>query len=357
MFLKKHLFIHNMANLKEKGHNINLTNVIIHKINKTSGDKKSTLKLATKEIVIGKPEVKFIADVRESFNKRSVPTHGVFEDNISYNGFQKAITEYKKGEIDFIQFSTDSMKYYKRVIETSAPATGGFLIFADFKITDNNDERYILIFSIDNKQGYSLSEVALAIHEIQNLELNKMDLASIINLTRWDSSINSTNEIKTYLTFIRGKKKISDYFQNFIGCADKTTSTESSTLLLNTINRYILDKEINEKLAKELRSNILDYCQDCNRNKKEILLSQISFLFDEQNPDDFLIYATDEEFGNSEVIKYDVKTLRTLKFIEFQSEDFTIKFNKKLVGTTIKFNKKSGIMTITHLPEELASQF
>lgn len=346
-----------MAKLKEKGHNVCLTNIVVHKINKSAGDKNSILKLAKEEIKVGTPEIKFIADVRESFNKRAVPTYGVFEDNFDFNGFQKAIKNYKDQKIDFMQFSTNSMEYYKRVIETSVPATGGFLIFADFKITDNNNERYILVLSIDNKQGYNLSEVALSIREIQNLELNKMDLASIINISRWELSVNPDNGIKTYLTFIRGKKKISDYFQNFIGCADKTTATESSTLLLNTINRYIEDKAIGEKDAKELKSRILDYCQDCNKRKKGILLSHISLLFDEENPSDFLTYATDEKFGNSEVVKYDSKTLRTLKYVYFQSDDLIIKFNKKLLGTSIKISNDKSSITISNLPEELKSQF
>lgn len=347
-----------MENLKPKGHNVHLTNLVIHKINKTAGNKKSTPKFAEKELQIGESEIRFIADVRESFNRKSVPTHGVFEDAFDYNGFQKAIRNYKNSEIDFMQFSIESMEYYKRVIENSAPASGGFIIFADFKITDNNNERYILVLSIDNKNGYNLSEVALAIKEIQNLELNKMDLASIINITRWGLSENPNNQIKTYLTFIRGKKKISDYFQNFIGCADRTTATESSTLLKNTINSYIEEKGIEEKEAKEIMTRIWDYCQDCNKNRREILLSQISFLFDEENAEDFLIYATDEKYGNSEIIKYDSKTLRTLKFIDYQSDDFTLKFNKKMfLGKSIKINKEKTVITITNLPEELKSQF
>ncbi|MBO4234753.1 hypothetical protein FO675_10705 [Riemerella anatipestifer] len=345
-----------MINLKEKGHNIKLSNIVIHKINKIAGNKKSTIKLAEKEIEIGKSEVRFIADVRDSFNKRSVPTHGVFEDNFEFNGFQKAIKEYSEKKIDFMQFTIDSMTYYKKVIENSAPATGGFLIFADFTITDNN-ERYILVLSIDNKKGYNLSEIELAIQEIQNLELNKMDLASIINLTRWKLSENSFNEIKTYLTFIRGKKKISDYFQNFIGCLDKTTATESSTLLLNTINSYLKENDYEEKIAKEIKSKILDYCQNANRNKKEILLSQISFLFDEENPHHFLEYASDERFGNSEVIKYDSRTLRSLKYIDYQTPDFTLKFNKQLLGKSIRINSDKTKITITDIPEELKSQF
>jgi nucleoid-associated protein len=343
--------------IKEKGHNVNLSNLVIHKINKNAGDKMSSLKIAEEEIVVKKQEVKFIASIRESFNKRSVPTHGVFEDENGFNGFQQAIKDYVDGKIKFMQFSIDSMNYYKRIIETSAPATGGFLIFADYKITDNNNERYILVLSIDNKQGYNLSDVALAIQEIQSLELNKMDLASIINLTRWEQSTKSNHEIKTYLTFVRGKKKISDYFQTFIGCADKTTATESSRLLLNTINQFIIEKEFKEPLAKEIRAKVLEYCQNCNKNKKEILLSQISMLLNEEEPEEFATYATDEKFGNSEVIKFDSKILRTLKYVDYQSEDLTIKFNKSLVGKSISISKDKNSITFSNLPEDLKIQF
>ncbi len=346
-----------MAKLKEKGHNINLKNIIVHKINKMAGEKKSTLKIADEEIKIGKAEIKFIADVRESFNKKSVPTHGVFEDEITYNGFQQAISSYKENEIDFMQFSVNSMNYYKKVIDGSAPATGGFMIFADFQVTDNNDERYILILSINNKQGYNLNEIALSIQEIQNLELNKMDLASIINLSRWELSSNPENDIKTYLTFIRGKKNISDYFQNFIGCADKTTASESSNLLVNTIEKYFKENEIPEKDAKEIKSKVLDYCQERNKSKNEILLTSISALIDENNPEKFAIFAAEERFGNNEIIKYDAKILRTLKFVEYSSQDLTIKFNKNLLGKSIKINESKSTITITNIPEELKSQF
>lgn len=344
-----------MSSFKPKGHNIDLTNIVIHKINKTAGDKKSSLIIAKKEIKIGKPEKKFIADIRQSFNRRSVPTHGVFEDAFSYNGFQKAIKDYKDGKIDFIKFTSESMYYYKRVIESSAPASGGFMIYADYKITDNN-ERYILILSINNSQGYNLNEVALSIQEIQNLELNKIDLASIINVSRWEA-MREDPKIKTYLTFIKGRKKISDYFQEFIGCLDKTTATESSITLLNTIETYIRERNIDDKTANNIQSKILDYCQQANRNKKEILLTYISSLFDEKNPDDFLIYAIDERFGNNEVVKYDSKTLRSLKYIDYQSDDLTLKFSKKLLGKSIKINEARTKITIDNIPDELRSLF
>ncbi|OJX30045.1 MAG: hypothetical protein BGO86_05750 [Chryseobacterium sp. 36-9] len=346
-----------MAKLKEKGHNINLTNIIVHKINKTSGNKDSVLKLAENELKVNKQEIYFIADIRESFSKRSVPTYGIFEDEFSFNVFQQSLKDYKENAIDFLDFTVKSMGYYKRVIESSAPASGGFIIFADFKITDNNDERYILVFSINNKQGYNLNEEALSIQQIKNLELNKIDLASLINITRWDLSIANKEEVKTYLAFIRGKKKISDYFQSFIGCADKTTATESSTRLKDAVHSYCIESGFDDAKTKDTKRKVYDYCQDCKKNKKEIQLAHISSIIDDENPNAFSEYASNEKFSVSEIIKYDSKILRTLKFVEYQSEDFSIKLNKQMIGKTAKINKEKKTLTLTNIPDELLSQF
>ncbi|PZU19476.1 MAG: hypothetical protein DI622_08865 [Chryseobacterium sp.] len=343
--------------VKEKGHNIDLTNIIVHRINKVAGNKNSVLKLADKELTINKQERYFIADIRESFNKRSVPTYGIFEDEFDFNVFQQSLRDYKDGAIDFLDFTVKSMGYYERMIKSSAPATGGFLIFADFKITDNNDERYILVFSINNKQGYNLNEEALSIQQIKNLELNKIDLATLINISRWNLSLTNADEVKTYLAFIRGKKNISDYFQSFIGCADKTTATESSTRLINAIHSYCSENDYDDTKTKEIERKVFEYCQDCKKNRKEIQLSYISTIIDDENPNSFSEYASNEKFSVSEIIKYDSKTLKTLKFVDYQSEDFSIRFNKKMINKTVKLNREKKTLTLTNIPDELIAQF
>lgn len=343
--------------IKEKGHNINLTNIIVHKINKTAGNKDANLKLADKELGINRQELHFIADIRESFSKRSVPTYGIFEDEFSFNGFQQSLRDYKDNAIDFFDFTVKSMGYYERMIKSSAPATGGFIVFADFQITDNNDERYILVFSTNNKQGYNLNEDILSIQQIKNLELNKIDLATLINISRWNLALTNADDVKTYLAFIRGKKKISDYFQNFIGCADKTTATESSTRLKSAINSYCIENGFDDTRTKDVKRKVYEYCQDCNRNKKEIQLTHISSILDDENSEAFSVYASNEKFSVSEIIKYDSKTLKTLKFVDYQSEDFSIRINKQMIGKTAKINKEKKTLTLTNIPDELIAQF
>jgi nucleoid-associated protein len=46
-----------MTNFKEKGHNIDVSNIVVHKINKIGGQKNTSLKLADRELKIAKQEI------------------------------------------------------------------------------------------------------------------------------------------------------------------------------------------------------------------------------------------------------------------------------------------------------------
>ncbi|ANI89708.1 hypothetical protein A9P82_10655 [Arachidicoccus ginsenosidimutans] len=344
-----------MPLLKEKGHNIDLSHLVIHKANKVAGEKKVTIKLADEELKINKQEKYFVADIREAFQKKSLPTYGIFENQEVYNIFQQQISKYKDKETNFLNFTKESMKYYERILKDTTQATGAFVVFADFIFSDNND-RYILIFSINNKQGYNLNEDQLTVEQIKNLELNKLDVASMINITKWQKSIDNAEDIKTYLSFIRGKKNISAYFLNFIGCADKSNNHESSMRLLNAINKYCTEKKYDKGETETKKKIVFDYCHDSIKNKKEILLSHISVLIDSENPDNFSMFASDEKYGVGEIIKGDKNVLRSLKFIRHKGENFSIEFNNSLIGKDIIYNKDKQQLLIKHLPEDLISQ-
>ena len=82
-----------MLTLKEKGHNIDISHIVVHKINKASGQKITTLKLAAKELKAEKQELHFVADVRTSFQRKSKPTYGIFEDSTGFNKFHEELAK------------------------------------------------------------------------------------------------------------------------------------------------------------------------------------------------------------------------------------------------------------------------
>lgn len=346
-----------MTEFKEKGYDINVTNIVVHKINKIGGQKATALKLRDKELRIGKQEIYFVADTRKSFQRRSKPTYGIFDISDSYNDFHIQLKSYIDEEIDFLTFTRKSMEFYENQIAKSAPATGAFVVFANYVYKDTND-RYLLIFSINNNQGYNLNEDELTIQQILNLELSKLDVATLINITKWQKYEAGDDEgIRTYLSFIKGKKNLSDYFLDFIGCADKSTNADSSKLLVSAINRYLTESGYSKDEIKAKKKAVYDYCQTCILDRKEVLLDQISYILNSDDPDGFASFASAEENGVGEIIKPDNSVLRSLQYIDYKSTDLTISFSKtKLNRKEIIYNSEKQTLTIKALPQDLINQ-
>ncbi|MDR0605076.1 MAG: nucleoid-associated protein [Bacteroidales bacterium] len=332
---------------KKIGHNINLHWFIIHKVNKTAGERRATLKLAKTIIVPTDKERRFVAIASEAYYKKSAPTYGIFDD-LKSNKFQRELLSYKKLQ-DFYVFSCNCMEYYKNNIEDVAPATGGFIVFVHYFDTEKNTE-FVLVLSINNKDGYVFNEDKLTIEDTKNIELNKIDLACQINITKWDDYQNNPNsDVKTYLSLIKGNKDLSVYFMKFIGNANQTTSTESSKRLVNALDSFCKKNKYSREKTVETKNRVSDYCKDCMKEKKEISLSAISALIDIENPTLFQEYASDEEQAVDEVISGDAKVLRRIGSVKYKDKEgkLSIEFsNELLLDKKIVYDDNKKQLTI-----------
>ena len=339
--------------IKKIGSNIDLKGIIIHQVFKDAQDRNVNLKLADSSIVIGEKENLFISKLNKTYYKKSNPVYGIFGGVDTQ--FRTYLEEYLTNN-NFLDFTTKSTEYYKRILEDTISATGGFLIFADF-VNNDTANRYMLILTINNKDGYVVSESELTLEDIKNLDLSKVDIACIINLTKWKEIEEGTDtESKTYLSFVRGIKNISYYFMSFIDCDNKTTSTESTKNMINAFEAYSTEKKFPRETKINYKNQIYEYCDDCMKSKKEIHLSAISALLDFDSPGDFEEFAADEKYAVSATIKGDRSQLRRIKYVMYKSEGYRLEFDTSLLGTDVIYNKEKKELTFKRLPEELTNQ-
>lgn len=337
--------------IKKIGHNINIKGFVIHKINKTRGERRATLKLAKSIIPPTDKEKKFVAITSDAYYKKSAPTYGIFDD-LETNRFQKALLSYSNQQEDFFTFSCNCMNYYKYIITDVAPATGGFLVFTNYIDTEKNYE-FLLILAINNKDGYVFNEEKLTIEDIKNIELNKIDIACQINITRLnDFVVNNNTDVKTYLSLIKGNKELSAYFIKFIGTANKTTSTESSTRLVNALEHYCKENNYSRDETVETKNRVSFYCKNCVKEKKEISLSAISALIDNENPNKFQEFAADENYAVDEIISGDPRVLRTIGSVKYKDKDgkLSVEFsNELLMNKQVLYDDKKKQLTIKNI--------
>lgn len=336
-----------MAETYEKiGHNIDLKGFVIHKVTKEAGKRGASLKLADKAILPTDKEKRFIANVSKVYYKKSGPTYGIF-DNSDANEFQKNLISYNSSDQDFITFTHNAMKSYEKTIANVVAASGGFIVFAHYCNSDKKAD-YLLVLAINNKDGYFFNESNLTLEDIQNIDLNKIDLACEINMSKWSTFISETDsDIKTYLSLVRGNKDISYYFLEFIGSANKTTSTESSKRLVNALKKFAENQGYDTEKQMEMRNTVYGYCYGCIKEKKEISLSAISALVDHENPTLFQEFAAGEEYGVDESISGNPSVLKGIGVVKYKEKGkLTLEFGNDLLNTRVFYDKNKKTVTI-----------
>lgn len=339
--------------IKKIGSNLSLKGIVIHQIFKDANDRNVGFKQANALINIDEKERLFIGKLNKAYYKKSNPVYGIFAGLNAQ--FKDCLNEYMSAN-DFFDFSVKATSYYKKILENTISATGGFLIFSDF-VNNDTGHRYMLVLTINNKDGYVVSESDLTLKDIKNLDLSKVDVACMINLTKWQQiEKGEDTEGKTYLSFVQGMKNISYYFMSFIDCDNKTTNTESTKRLIKAFDAYAIEKSYERDLKIKKQNQIYQYCEDCMNDRREIELSAISALLDLENTNDFLEFAADDKFGVSATIKGDKALLRKLKYIIYKNDKYKLEFDSTLLGKDIIYNDKKNELTFKKLPEELINQ-
>ena len=340
-----------MNKLNKKGHNIRIQFIIVHKVNKVAHSHDVSIKKAKTTIIPTDKERRFIADLHKSYYERSNPIYGVFDNE--KNTIRPLLDEYIK-DGDFFNFSIKTVDQYKGVIQSSDPATGGYLVICEYNNKDSGIN-YLLILTTQNKEGFTINE-DLAIESIESIDMSKIDVACLINLTKYKEVKNIHDNNDTYLSFVRGNKDITFYFMSFIGCKDKSTAKESSTTLLKALDSYFDKRHLESDQRRLKREDIYLYCHSCMANKEAILLDVISQMLNPDEPGDFKRYAS-ESCGVSATISGSREVLKKLTSIYYKDKMMVLGFERKLINerrVIYKENRKELI--IKDVPDDLAKQ-
>lgn len=349
----------NIENLSENdelenfiGDHLEIKNFVIHQLLKQAGKDEVFDKKAKACLNISLREKKFIGELDKSYHKKSSPIYGIFSGE--FPDFRIKLDQYytfKKN--DFFDFSNQIMEIYKNILKLTITATGGFMLICEY-VNNRTKKDLLLILMINNKEGYVIDEKTLTLSDIQNLDIHKVDVACLINLSDWKLiSSNKTTDRVTYLSFVKGLKNVSQYFMKFVDVDNRTTSKESTSRLINALHAY-LDEHVTEREERiRILDNVHNYCISRVGSNKEILLDDIAKLVNDDNPEYFVDRATDEEFSVSSVISGDKSSLKTLKYISYSDKNIKIEFDNNELDKTIFYDRETGILTFKEIPQGL----
>lgn len=320
---------------------MDLKAIVIHHLDKKSGGNPILVK-APAVLPITQLHIDFVDSLKDVYYHKSNPVYGVFDEKVDSYPFQKYLSAYLDHKTSFYDFSVKAVEHFETIIKKNHMATGGYVLFCHYTTTED----YVMTVVLNNKSSYAIGN-NLDLTKDLILDLEKLDFANATNCSRW------SNMDDTYLSFTKGRKNISNYFREFIGCTDYTSAKDTSENLKRAINDFLLQKEFPKTQNEKTKSEVYAYCSDRMRKQEDIDLNVVSTLIYKDDPEAFRTFAIGEEYQVSATFKGH-NTLKTLKYLRYHSSDLSIEFDRKLLQTKrLIYDGKKNTLLINNVPQEL----
>lgn len=325
-----------------------ISNLIIHNIIKKQHEKEVKSIIRKTEIKVEDKHHAFLSRILKIYYGKSNPSYGIFDSNQTSYPYQKMVKDFITTKSTFNAFSTQAADHFTSKIKNEVNATGGFFLMAAFKSKEMN---FIATIMLNNTTNYDIDENDLDINEKLTLDIDKVDVANILNLNKWNQGDN------TYLSFTKGRKNISDYFVNFIGCSKITDAKHYSQNLKVAFNDFLIHKGYTDEEKARYKMDAYRYLKETSSIRQEVSVDGFVNSVFSDNPKEAKKFISRSKYEVTSSFRCDIQTYREYQYIFYKSKDLNFQFSRTLLDQQVLvYDSKKKHLTITKLDETVIKQ-
>ena len=322
----------------------------IHTIDKKPDGTPAVLFLGGAEQVESQAHDDLMHQFNESYNSNAGKGWGFFHAESGAFPLSGWLGKYLAGVGDFLKFSTTAVEHLVKLMEESNLTTGGHALFCHYQqgMTD-----YLVIALMQETEAVIMTD-GLTLMPIRRLDLDHIHLAARINLSEWKSNPKS----RQYISYLKGKqgRRINEYFRDFIGCQEGIDGPGETRTLLKAFSDFVENEDLPEESAREKTQTLVSYSMSQAKLGEPITLDELSGLIDEDRPKNFYDFIKAKDYGLSDTLPPDKKTLNKFRRFTGRADGLSISFESHLLGSKIEFDQAGGTLMLRGLPTQLTDQ-
>lgn len=323
---------------------------VIHKIDKKPDGSPAVLYLGTAEQVDSQARDDLVQQFNESYNATAGKGWGLFHVESGAYPLRGWLSKYLVGDNDFLSFTTTAVEYLTKLMEESNLTVGGHALFCHYQ---QGLTQYLVIALVQETEAVTMTE-ELCLMTVKRLDLDYIRLAARINLSEWQNNPES----RQYISYIKGKqgRRINDYFRDFIGCQEGIDAPGETRTLLKAFSDFVESEDLPEESAREKTQALVSYSMAQAKLGEPITLDELSELIDEDQPKSFYNFIKAKDYGLSDTLPPDKKTLNKFRRFTGRANGLSISFEQHLLGSKVEFDEVDGTLTLRGLPTQLTEQ-
>jgi nucleoid-associated protein len=316
---------------------------IVHRIDKDR-HQNGKLTLAPACLQIDPILTDAVAKARKTYGTTASRAFGTFEADVRLFPFSGLLSDYLAGKLDMLKFSSQAMTMLVREMDKQALATGGYALFVCYEEHANT---YFMVVLLKLRGGVGIDQKNLTLSPSFSLDVDKLHEAARINVANWGAADGN------YISFVKKGKSdadFTDYFRNFLGCAEFVESKEQTSLLIQAIRDYCDAEKLDAEEAKKMKEKAFNYFSEQARDGKGVSLVALSMRFDDQKPMAFKEYIEKTAIEIGDGFEPHKATFKRLMRIGGKDADINISFDIGLIGNRVRYDKIKKELHITDLP-------
>ena len=298
---------------------------IIHQIDKKPDGSPAVLHVSSAELVESQTTENLLNDFNKAYNAKAGKAWGFFHAQSGAFPLSGWLNTYVDGG-DFIEFSTTAVEHLTKLMEESNLSVGGHVLFAHYQqgLTD-----YLIVALLQHSGGVTVNP-DLSVAPSKHLDFGSISLAARINISEWRSNAQS----RQYISCLKGSKgrKATDYFRDFIGCQEGVDGPGETRTLLKAFSDFVKAEDLHEDSAPEKTNTLVSYSIAQSKLGEPIALDELSGPIDEEQPHRFYDFIKAKDYGLSETLPPDKRTLNKFRRFTGRTEGLSISFEAHLLG-------------------------
>lgn len=327
-----------------------IRHAVMHFIDKKPDGSPAVLHMASACLPESGAIENLVNDVNDGYNAKTGKAWGFFHSESGAYPLSGWLAKVVSFDMQFIDFTRTAVEHLTRLMEESNLAVGGHVLFALYQqgLTD-----YLTIAILREAETISVAD-DLTVAVSRHLDTSALHFAARINLSEWKHNPAS----RQYISFIKSKngKRISHYFQDFIGCQEGVDGPGETRTLLKAFSDYVEREDLPEDAAREKTHTLVEYATAQAKLGEPVTLQELSELLDEDRPQNFADFIRNADYGLSTEIPADKRTINQFRRFTGRAEGLSISFEAHLLGRKVEFDQAAGTLMIKGVPTQLADQ-
>lgn len=320
-----------------------IISVAIHHLEKAAGGA-YRVNNGNGDLAIGNTAKRLIDDLHRLYARRPSKAYGRFSADTANFPTSLRLQEYIDGEKSFEEATVALMATLAKEAGSRAASEGGHVFFAHF---GRDGGQFILVAIVNDKISAALTDDA-DLKDVTHLDVDGYRFAGRVSLHSW-----AANE-ERYVSFLKGKGTVSEYFKAFLGCDTTVLARVETTNMVDALRHFADSLPMQPAERTLFMARAMDICTRDAKADKPINFETLANELHPENPEALVEVLANPDRGLNDGFVADRRALRGLVEFKVKTANWAVEFERKsLHDGKVRFDRAENSITLLDVPENV----